>query len=262
MGIIDTHTHIYGDEFAADRDEIIERARAAGVEQVILPNVDVHSLEQIHHLHNEYPHFCQMTIGLHPTDVKDDFEEQLELLQANIGHHPYVAIGEAGLDFHWDRTYAPQQKIAFARQIEWALAYDLPLIIHTRDSLNDTLDVLQSYRNDRLRGIFHCFTGNQTEAEAIFATGDFKLGIGGVLTFKNSNLATTLTHVPLDRIVLETDAPYLAPVPYRGKRNEPALLVHVIRRLAEIYSCTENQIIATTTATARTIFNISAPKQA
>lgn len=255
--IIDTHTHIYGPEFDVDRKQVVERALQAGIISVILPNVNSESLSQIKKMRSDYPEFCYAAIGLHPEDVKEDYLQQLEWVKKELQTSDYVAVGEIGIDLYWDKTFVQEQIHAFQMQVEWAMEYDLPLIIHTRDSHVETLQTLEQYKDRGLRGIFHCFTGDEKQANEIFEAGEFVLGIGGVLTFKKSPLPSFLHKIPLDKIVLETDAPYLTPVPYRGKRNEPAYLTYVLQKMAEIYGIDEKELQKITTDNAKRIFRIN-----
>ena len=240
--LIDTHTHIYGPEFDEDRVEVILRAKEAGVNHLILPAVNEESVSRMRQMKSLYPDYCSMAIGLHPEDVRTNYLQQLQFVKDELQTGDYIAVGEIGIDLYWDKTFQQEQEEAFLLQVQWAIEQDLPLIIHTRDSLHRTLQLLEPYKHKSLKGVFHCFGGNVEDAEAIFRMGDFKLGIGGVLTFKNSSLAQTLKNVPVDKIILETDSPYLAPVPKRGKRNEPALLIHLLPHLMNIYQCDENTL--------------------
>lgn len=252
--MIDTHSHIYSEEFDADRDEMILRAKNAGVTKIILPNVDSESLPRMLALESQYPDYCYPAIGLHPTSVKDNYKDELALVRSELERRKFVAIGEIGLDLYWDKTFYNEQVTAFQKQVEWALEYNLPIIIHVRNSHQETIEALKPFRGTGLRGIFHCFTGGKKEADEIFESGEFLLGIGGVVTFKNSGLAENLKDIPLDKLVLETDSPYLAPVPFRGKRNEPSNLILVAKKLSEIYLLTLSEIKNLTTENVGKIF--------
>lgn len=256
MMLIDTHTHIYGPEFEQDREDVIRRAKECGVAHLILPAVDESSVEQMRCMAGKYKGYCSRAIGLHPEEVRVDYERQLQFVVEELKTKEYVAVGEIGIDLYWDKTYQIQQEKAFVKQVEWALEYNLPLIIHTRNSLTRTLQLLQPYKGPNLRGVFHCFTGSVEEAEAISDMGNFMLGIGGVLTFKKSTLPQTLEQVPLQKILIETDAPYMAPVPCRGKRNEPAYLQHLVPVLTQIYNCDENTLCHTLKQNTQAIFQI------
>ena len=255
--MIDTHSHIYEPEFDADREEVVQRARQAGVERILLPNINAGSIELMLSLCRLYPGYCFPMLGLHPEDVEPstykqvlaDMERLLE--EAN---HPYIAVGEVGLDFYWDKSYACEQEEAFRIQIEWAIRYRLPLMIHARSAQSQIVAALNEYKGEELTGVFHCFGGTVEEAQELLQFPGFVLGIGGVLTYKKSTLPEVLTHVPLERIVLETDAPYLSPVPYRGKRNESAYVVEVLRKVANIYNVSEEHAEAVTNSNAKRIF--------
>lgn len=246
MHIIDTHSHLDADEFADDLPLVIQRARQAGIEQILVPNINLSTLPHLNTVCDTYPDILRPMIGLHPEEVKDDYQQQLDALHDNLSHNPtrYVAIGEVGLDFYWDDTYRTQQIDAFEQQIQWAIHYHLPLMIHARNAHDQLVSIMTRYASHPLRGVFHCFTGTADQARQLLQFPGFCLGIGGVVTFKKSTLPEVLrTTVPLSRIVLETDAPYLAPVPYRGKRNESAFITSTMTRISEIYEC-ETQNIA------------------
>jgi TatD DNase family protein len=253
-GLIDTHAHIYLEEFDADRTEIITRAQAAGVEAICLPNIDTTSIERMLAVEASYS-FCHAAMGLHPCSVKDDFEKQLQVVEHWLNQRSFVAIGEIGTDLYWDRTHWAQQQEAFVIQLQWARQHDLPVIIHCRDSLAETIALVQQHADTRLRGVFHCFGGSVDQARQVVELG-FLLGIGGVATFKNGGLDKLLPHTGLDSLVLETDSPYLAPVPYRGKRNEPSYLLHVVSRLAGILQVPVEEVQRMTTRNARKLFRI------
>lgn len=250
--MVDTHSHIYGPEFDEDRDEVISRALQSGVEKIILPNINEESMSRMLSVSNSYPQICYPTIGLHPEDVREDWSLVLDRMEVMLGS--VTAVGEVGLDFYWDSIFRKEQIEAFERQIFWAKEHDLPLIIHMRKAEQELLDVMEKHRNDGLRGVFHCFGGSIETAERMLRHEGFVLGIGGVLTFKNCRLAETLRHVPLERIVLETDAPYLAPVPFRGKRNEPAFVAYVVQFLSNIYNVSEQEIGKVTNSTVNRLF--------
>ncbi len=252
--MIDTHSHIYSEEFDEDRVEMLQRAKDVGVSSIILPSIDSASFQRMIDLEKSNLGYCFAAIGLHPTSVKEDYMEELKLVESELKRRKYIAIGEIGIDLYWDKTFYKEQLCAFQKQIEWALDYNLPVIIHVRNSHQETIDALKPYKDKGLRGVFHCFTGRKKEANEIFALGDFKLGIGGVVTFKNSGLAENLKDIPLEKFILETDAPYLAPVPFRGKRNEPVFLTFVRDKLAEIYSKSADEIADITTKSANALF--------
>lgn len=255
---IDTHSHLYVEEFAADRDEVLQRAFEAGASKIFLPNINADSIEPMMHLVGRHPGRLYPMIGLHPEDLGDTWRQVLSSMERLLQEtsHPFIAVGEVGLDYYWDRSQYAEQQEAFAIQVEWAMKYELPLMIHTRDAHHEMVDVLsQHIVNGKLSGVFHCFGGTADEAEELLRFDGFLLGIGGVVTFKKSKLPEVLREVvPLECIVVETDAPYLAPVPHRGKRNETAFAVEVIRKLAEIYSCEVGEVAAITTENALKTF--------
>lgn len=252
--MIDTHSHIYGPEFDEDRDEVINNALQAGIEKIFLPNINAESISRMFAVASRYPAVCYPMIGLHPEDVKDDWQSVLEDMHQYLPK--VVAVGETGLDFYWDSTYKKEQIEALEHQISWAKEYDLPLVIHMRKAEQELFEVMDRHKSDDLRGIFHCFSGSKETAQRMLAYEGFVLGIGGVLTFKNCRLSETLKYVPIDRIVLETDAPYLAPVPHRGKRNEPAYVHHVAQFLSQIYNVTLEELNLVTNNRVKSIFNI------
>lgn len=250
--MIDTHSHIYGPEFDDDRAEVLQRARLAGVDKVLLPNINEESIARMLQVAKEYPDMCYPMMGLHPEDVKEDWAQVLERMEMQLDG--MIAVGEVGLDFYWDTTFRKEQIEAFERQICWAVERNLPLVIHMRKAEQELLEVMERHKSDGLRGVFHCFGGSKETASRMLKYEGFVLGIGGVVTFKNSRLAETLRHVPLDRIVLETDAPYLAPVPYRGKRNEPSYVAHVARFLSDIYNVSEEEVNDVTNLAVKRVF--------
>ena len=238
--IIDTHSHLDGEEFADDLPEVIQRAKDAQVEKILVPNVNLQGLPHLIEVCDAYPDYLYPMIGLHPEDVKADYQTQLDQMFIFLKENPnrFCAIGEVGLDFYWDETYRNQQLEAFEQQIQWAKQFGKPLMIHARNAFEEIVEIMERHRDDQLEGVFHCFTGTEDEARKLLSFDGFKLGIGGVLTFKKSTLPEVLKNaVPLSRIVVETDSPYLAPVPHRGKRNESAFIIEIVRRLTEIYAC-------------------------
>ena len=253
--MIDTHSHIYSEEFDADGDEVIQRAKEAGVTKIVLPNVDAQSLPRMLELEAQYPDYCYAAVGLHPESVKENYQIELDIIREELERRKYLAVGEIGIDLYWDKTYQKEQIRAFQTQVEWAIEFNLPVIIHVRNSHNETIQALKPYSGKGLKGIFHCFGGTPEEAAEIFSLGDFKLGIGGVVTFKNSGLAATLIHIPLEKLVLETDSPYLTPVPFRGKRNESSYLRYVAARLSEIYAVPQDEVNRITTESANSVFS-------
>lgn len=256
--IIDTHTHLDGEEFKEDLNEVITRAKAVGVSKVFIPAIDLNSIESIDKVCNIAPDFAFPMIGLHPEEVKADYVSVLETMKKQLlSTDKYIAVGEIGLDFYWSREFENEQLLAFEEQVKWSIETRLPLMIHCRKAQNEMVKIMRKYEKDLPGGVFHCFTGNEKEAAELLSFDNFVLGIGGVLTFKKSNLPETLKTLPLDRIVLETDAPYMAPVPLRGKRNESSFLVHIVSKLAEVYGVSEEEIAAKTNATVKRIFGFS-----
>jgi TatD DNase family protein len=253
MQLIDTHCHLYGNQFVHDIEEVIQRAEKEGVERFYLPAVDSESREALLALEARYPGVCIGMAGLHPTSVKADYETELRLVEEDLGRRPWVAVGEIGLDFYWDRTFEVQQYAVFHRQIEWALRYDIPIVIHSRNSMKESIGVVREHQKGGVRGIFHCFSGDAEAAREIVDLG-FYLGIGGVLTYKNSGLPDAIAGIGLEHLVLETDAPYLSPVPFRGKRNESSYLKYVVARLAELKGVSVEEVARITTANAQKIF--------
>lgn len=233
MTFTDTHAHIYLKDFKEDRNKVLDKTFGAGVNKIFMPNIDLRSIEDMLKVASDYPDACFPMIGLHPCSVKKEFEKELSLIESSLRNNPnqYVAIGEIGTDLYWDKSFFEQQKEAFLIQINWAKEYNLPIIIHCRESIRETLDFLKPLKDEKLRGIFHCFTGTAAEAAEAIELG-FYLGIGGVVTFKNSGLAEVVSQIGLEQLVLETDCPYLAPVPYRGKRNETSYIPLIADRVA------------------------------
>ena len=255
---IDTHCHLDGEEFAEDREEVVARAKAAGVSAIFLPAIDVKSCQTVLGTCAQYPGYCHPMLGLHPEEVRADWQVQLTEIKAllsGICNPRPIAIGEVGLDFYWSREFEQEQLLAFEEQVRWSVETRLPLMIHCRKAQNEMVSILKRYAKDLPGGVFHCFTGNELEARELLQFEGFVLGIGGVSTFKKSHLPEVLPAVvPLDRIVLETDAPYMAPVPHRGQRNEPAFVFEVLRKLAEAYGVSEEEVARTTTDTAKRVF--------
>ena len=255
MTFTDTHTHLDGEEFKADLPDVIGRAKAQGVGRVLVPAIDLKSVDTVLAVCRQFPGYAFPMIGLHPEEGKADWETQLCQLKARFTEASFIAIGEVGLDFYWDRTFEREQLLAFEAQVEWAVETQLPLMIHCRKAQNELLHILKRYEKELSGGVFHCFTGNQKEAEQLLKFERFALGIGGVLTFKSSHLREHLPAVvPLERIVLETDSPYMAPVPHRGERNESAFVRLVLEKLAEVYGVSAEEVAQTTEENVRRIF--------
>lgn len=253
--MIDTHAHIYADEFNDDIELVISRARIAGVSRILMPAIDTETHEKMLLLEENQPEYCISMMGLHPCSVKSNYKDELKVIDAYFSKRKFVAVGETGLDFYWDLTFKDQQYEAFHQQAEWALHYNIPLVIHSRNSTNECIEVVHQHQNGKLKGVFHCFSGTTEQAKKIVDLG-FCLGIGGVLTFKNSGLDKAIADIDLSHIVLETDAPYLAPVPYRGKRNECGYILYVAQKLAELKAVAVNEIDSITTDNASKLFNL------
>ena len=255
MTFTDTHTHLDGEEFKADLPDVISRAKEQGVGRVFIPAIDLKSVDTVLDVCRQFPGYAFPMIGLHPEEVKADWEMQLDAMKSRFNEAPFIAIGEVGLDFYWDRTFEREQLLAFEAQVEWAVEVQLPLMIHCRKAQNELVHILKKYESRLSGGVFHCFTGNQKEAEQLLQFKRFALGIGGVLTFKSSHLREDLpASVPLERIVLETDSPYMAPVPHRGERNESAFVHLVLEKLAEVYSVSADKVAQVTEENVRRIF--------
>ncbi|PWA05595.1 TatD family hydrolase [Flavobacterium psychrotolerans] len=255
MIITDTHTHLYSEEFDLDRDEMMQRAIQNGVTRFFIPAIDSTCTEAMYQLEKEYPDNVFLMMGLHPTYVKENYLEELQLVENELAKRKFYAVGEIGIDLYWDKTHLKEQQIAFKRQIQLAKMYKLPIVIHCREAFGEIFEILEEEKSEDLFGIFHCFSGTYEQAlQAI--SYNMKLGIGGVVTFKNGKIDQFLNQVDLKHIVLETDSPYLAPIPYRGKRNESSYLINVVHKLAEIYDRTPEEIARITTENSKAVFNI------
>ena len=253
--MIDTHTHLYSEEFDNDRAAVIARAKAAGVTHCFIPAIDSIYTDRMFALKNDYPDYVFLMNGLHPCNVKENYKEELAHVENLMTTHPFCAIGEIGIDLYWDKTFLREQQEAFAWQIQLAKKHKLPIVIHCREAFEEVFEVLESEKGDDLFGIFHCFTGTEEQAHRAIGYG-LHLGIGGVVTFKNGKLDQFLKNIDLQHLVLETDSPYLAPVPYRGKRNESAYIVQVMQKLSDIYALPESEIERITNANATKIFHL------
>ena len=253
MKIIDTHTHLYLNQFKDDIDKVIQRSIDKGINKFIFPAIDSTHFDDMHDLKNKYPGSVYLMSGLHPTNVKENYKEELEFVVDSLKSHSYVAIGEIGIDLYWDKTYLKQQQDAFEFQIRLAIKHDLPIVIHCREAFDEIFEILDKENCSKLRGVFHCFTGTLEQANRAIRLG-FKLGIGGVVTFKNGGIDKFLSQIDLKHIVLETDSPYLAPVPFRGKRNESSYIIYVIDKLSEIYGLPIKEIASVTTKNAEKVF--------
>ena len=233
MQFIDTHAHLYSEELLLELNHLMENAVRAGVDKIFMPAIDSHSLKKMLSVEQTFPHHCFAMIGLHPCYVKENVQAELDMVADMLSKRKFPAIGEIGLDFYWDKTFISQQHLAFNTQMQWALDFNLPIVIHTRNAMGETIEAVKPFAKKGLQGIFHCFSGSKESAEQITAMG-FYLGLGGVLTYKNAGVAEAIKHIPMEWLVLETDAPYLSPVPFRSKRNEPAYIIEVAKKLAEI----------------------------
>ncbi|MFV0522051.1 MAG: TatD family hydrolase [Mangrovibacterium sp.] len=244
---IDTHAHIYLNDFDDDRDIVIRRALDEGVEKIFIPNVDRESISSLIDLVDKYPQICYPMIGVHPTSVKEDYQKELDMVDTWLRKRNFIAIGEIGMDLYWDKTYLEEQKIVFAQQIKWAQAYNLPIAIHNRNAFNETMEVLHANKFEGIKGVFHSFSGSMEEAQEVIKLG-FKIGVSGVVTFKNAGMDKVIADISPEHLVLETDAPYLTPVPYRGKRNESAYIPNIAQKVAKLHN-TETQSIEKITTT-------------
>ena len=253
MNIIDTHTHLYVKQFKEDIDIVIQRSIDKGINKFIFPAIDSSHFNDMHNLKDKYPDNIYLMSGLHPTDVKEDFKDELEFVVNSLNTHDYVAIGEIGIDLYWDKSFLNEQQEAFEFQIRLAIKHDLPIVIHCRDAFDEIFEILDKENCPKLRGVFHCFTGTLEQAKRAIDL-DFVLGIGGVVTFKNGGIDKFLNQIELKHIVLETDSPYLAPVPFRGKRNESSYIIHVVEKLSEIYGLSNEEIADVTTKNAEKVF--------
>ena len=251
--MVDTHAHLYDEQFDSDRDAVVARAVGGGVGRMLLPNIDAQTVQPMLEMCRQYRGCCFPMLGLHPTSVGEDFEQQLEIIEAYLDKPEIVAIGEIGVDLYWDKQYINQQLEAFRIQIGWARKYKLPISIHCRKSYNEIISVLKKEQDGSLTGVFHCFPGNVRQAEEVTKLG-FMLGIGGVVTYKNAEMATVVQHTPIEQILTETDAPYLPPVPFRGKRNESAYIYNIAQKIADLKSISFREVADATNANAEQIF--------
>jgi len=255
VNIIDTHTHLYLNQFKEDIDDVIAKAKENGIKKFIFPAIDSSHFDSMHSLKKKYLDDIFLMSGLHPTDVKDNYKDELDFVVNSLKSHNYVAIGEIGIDLYWDKTYLKEQQDAFRFQIRLAVKNDLPIVIHCRESFDEIFKILEEEKCDNLRGVFHCFTGNIDQAKKAIGLG-FLLGIGGVVTFKNGGIDKFISQIDLKHIVLETDSPYLAPVPFRGKRNESSYIIYVLEKLSELYQLPREEIASITTNNAEKMFSL------
>jgi TatD DNase family protein len=255
MYLIDTHTHMFASQFDDDRAAAVQRAIDKGVEKLLLPNINSESIGSMLQLCSDFPHNCFPMMGLHPCDVKENYQEELAIVAEQLEKNAFVAVGEIGIDLYWDKSSLPWQREAFSQQIELAKQHQLPIAIHVRDSFDEVFEVVESHQGKDLTGVFHCFTGNLEQAKRAIDLG-FMLGVGGVATFKNSGVDKTLSALSLQHLVLETDSPYLAPTPHRGKRNESSYLPLIAEKLADIYGCSLEEVAQQTSQNAETLFGL------
>jgi len=257
MELIDTHTHLFTTQFDEDRTTIVKEAIDAGVSSMLLPNIDLESIDSMHELEKQFPEHCHAMMGLHPCSVNENWQEQLATIQKHLFSRPYVAVGEIGIDLYWDKSTVDFQKAAFEQQIQWAKELEIPIVIHVRDAFDEAFEVVDQLNDDQLSGVFHCFTGTIEQANHILNYGGFKLGIGGVLTFKNSGLDKVVEQLNLEDLILETDSPYLAPHPKRGKRNESSFITYVASKLAEVKGVGIEKVAEITSVNARALFKLN-----
>lgn len=257
MTIIDTHSHTYDESFDNDIENVIDRAKRAGITSILLPNVDMETIEQVNNLAGRYPHYCLPMMGLHPTSVTADWESDLKIIKQQFTIHKYIAVGEIGIDLYWDKSLEQEQKAAFEEQLRWSIELNLPVSIHCRNAISESVECIKKVGASKLRGAFHSFSGSNEELEAVLALENFYLGINGTVTYKNSTLPQVLMGTELSHLIIETDAPYLPPVPYRGKRNEPAYTIHIAAKLADIYGVTPEKVGEITSVNAKKLFSIN-----
>lgn len=257
MTIIDTHSHIYDKSFENDIQDIISRASNAGVINILLPNVDIESIEQVNALAHKFPQYCLPMMGLHPTSVTKDWKADLEKIKKQFSTHRYIAVGEIGIDLYWNKSLEEEQKQAFEEQLRWSIEFDLPVSIHCRNAIGESVQCINKVGASQLRGSFHSFSGNNQELQSVLALENFYLGINGTVTYKNSILPEVLRATDLSRLIIETDAPYLPPVPYRGKRNEPSYTTHIANKLSDIYGLNPDEVGEITTNNAKKLFSIN-----
>jgi len=255
---VDTHTHLFSDAFDEDRAQVVQTAIDAGVSKLLLPNIDVQTIDAMHELENQFPQNCFSMMGLHPGSVTQNWEKDLEIVKKHLFSRKYIAVGEIGMDLYWDKTFMEEQKQAFKLQVEWAKELRIPIAIHARDAFDEIFEILDRINDENLTGVFHCYTGTKEQADHIQSYGGFKLGIGGVLTYKKAGLDEVLSQIDLKELILETDSPYLAPVPFRGKRNQSSYVLHIAEKLSEVYELPLSEIERQTTENAMELFNLPA----
>lgn len=254
MKLIDTHNHLYAEEFDDNRDQLIREAIESGIGKILLPNIDISSIERMHNVCDTWPEFAYPMMGLHPTSVDTEFEDQLTIIRSYLKSREYCAIGEIGIDLYWDKTFFREQEFVFEEQLKWAMQLNLPVAIHTRNAFPEVLNCIHKVGNETLKGVFHSFTGNEKELASVLELKNFKIGINGVITFKNSTLHKVLKETVIESIVLETDAPYLAPVPYRGQINQPVYIWKTAEKVAEVFGLNVKETIEITGKSALQLF--------
>lgn len=257
MTIIDTHSHTYDESFGDDIEDVITRAKQSGVTHILLPNVDIETIKQVNSLSDKHPGYCLPMMGLHPTSVSTNWEADLNTIKEQFTIHKYIAVGEIGIDLYWDKSLEKEQKAAFEEQLRWSIEFNLPVSIHCRNAIMESVECVKNIGASKLRGAFHSFGGSSEELQSVLALENFYLGINGTVTYKNSTLPQVLTGTDLSRLIIETDAPYLPPVPYRGKRNEPSYTIHIVNKLSDIYNVSAEKVSEITTANAKQLFSIS-----
>lgn len=255
--IIDTHSHIFDETFSNDIDDVILRAKQAGVAAILLPNIDTESIKEVNSLAERHKGYCLPMMGLHPTSVTKDWKKDLNIIKEQFSRHQYIAVGEIGIDLYWDTSLAEEQKSAFEEQLRWSIEYNLPVSIHCRNAVMESVECIKKVGADKLKGSFHSFGGNSEELQAVLDLMSFYIGINGTVTYKNSTLPTVLQDADLSRIIVETDAPYLPPVPYRGKRNEPSYTSYIVDKLCDIYNTNKDDVESTTSNNAKKLFGIN-----
>ena len=256
MRFIDTHSHIYDTGFQEDMDAVMVAAKSVGIEKIYMPGIDSTCIDEMMDMETKYPGFCIPMMGLHPCYVKENYQEELAIVEGWLTKRKFAAIGEIGLDYYWDKTFAKEQQLVFEKQMQWGLDYGLPINIHTRNAMGETIEMVKPFAKKGLKGIFHCFSGSKESAEQIVEMG-FLLGLGGVLTYKNAGVAEAVVDIPMEFLVLETDAPYLPPVPYRGKRNESAYMLEVAYKLVDLYQVPLEEIARISTQNAEELFQLN-----
>jgi TatD DNase family protein len=256
MFLVDTHTHLFSESFDSDRTEMVNRAIDSGVKYLLLPNIDLESIEPMYALCSQFPANCFPMMGLHPGSVDEHWEMKLKIIKEHLFSRKNIAVGEIGMDLYWDKTFIQEQRQTFKMQVEWAKELNLPIVIHAREAFEEIFEILDKINDDKLNGVFHCFTGNLEQAKHIASYGGFKLGIGGVLTYKKSGLDEVLKHIPLEELILETDSPYLPPVPHRGKRNESAFLNLIAEKVSDIYQVSMEEVARITSKNAFELFHL------